>query len=131
MKRCLSTTRGVLAALLAGTFVLLWSAASFAGTPTLGADCGVGAAFVAASSDDAGKVTLGTSDPTLPVTGLCTLTFGVPFTTNAPACSATDETNSGGFPAPMGTRTTTTTLTLGLSTSSAPGDVISYICIAY
>jgi hypothetical protein len=129
MRRHLSKSRGVLTALLAGAAMVLWSAASFAATPTLGPDCGTGATLV--GSDDAGKVTLGTPDPTLPVTGTCTLTFGVPYSVNAPACSASNETNGGGFPAPMGTRTTTTTLVLGSSTGSNPGDVISYVCIAY
>jgi len=129
MRRYLSRTRSALTALLAGAAVLCWSNASFAGTPTLGSDCGVGAALVGTSSDAAGKVTLGTPDPTLPVTGTCTLTFGVP-TTNPPACSAINETNGGNFPAPMGTRTTNTTVLLG-STGSVPGDVISYSCADY
>lgn len=129
MRRYLSKTRGALTVLLAGAAVLCWSAASFASTPTLGSDCGVGASFVGASSDTAGKVTLGTPDPTLPQTGTCTLTFGVP-TTNPPACTATNETNGGNFPAPVGTRSTNTTVLLGPTGSNA-GDVISYVCVDY
>jgi len=114
--------------LIAGAIALLWSAAAFAGTPMLGADCGAGAAIV--GSDSAGKVTLGTPEHSATVTGLCTLSFGVPYT-NPPACSATNETNHGGFPAPMGTRTTNTTLVIGSAAGSAPGDIISYNCADY
>jgi hypothetical protein len=64
MRRQLSSTKGVLTALLAGTAVLLGSAAAFAGTPTLEPDCGIGATIV--GSDSAGKVTLGKPDPSLP-----------------------------------------------------------------
>jgi hypothetical protein len=114
--------------LIAGAFALLWSARAVAGTPLLGADCGAGAAIV--GSDAAGKVTLGNPERGGPVTGLCTLSFSVPYT-NPPACSATNETNHGGFPAPMGTRTTNTTLVIGSSAGAAPGDVISYSCADY
>jgi hypothetical protein len=129
MRRQLSGTKGVLTALLAGTAMLLWSAAAFAGTPTLGPDCGATGASIV-GSDSAGKVTLGVPDPTLPVTGTCTLTFSVPYT-NPPACTATNETNGGGYPAPAGARTTFTTLVIGSSVGSAPGDVISYVCAEY
>src|SRR5690242_7325034 len=98
MGRQLSSTKGVLSALLVGTAMLLWSAAAFAGTPILGPDCGATAASIV-GSDSAGKVTLGIPDPTLPATGTCTLSFSVPYT-NAPACTATNETNGGGYPAP-------------------------------
>jgi hypothetical protein len=129
MRRHLTRKRGALTAILAGTVVLCWSAISFAGTPTLGPDCGATAASIA-GSDAAGKVTLGVPDPLIPATGTCTLTFSVPYT-NPPACSATNETNGGGFPAPSGARTTSTTLVLGSSVGTAPGDVISYTCQEY
>jgi len=128
MRQQLSSTKGVLTALLAGTAVLLGSATALAGTPLLGIDCGTGA--VIAGSDSAGKVTLGTPDPLIPATGTCTLSFGVPYT-YPPACTATNETNGGGFPAPAGARTTYSTLVLGSSVGSVPGDVISYMCVGY
>ena len=127
MRGQLSSAKGVLTALLAGTTVLLWSAAALA-TPLLGIDCGTGAAIV--GSDSAGKVTLGIPDPTIPATGTCTLSFSVPYT-NPPACTATNETNGGGYPAPAGAKTTYTTLVLGSSVGSVPGDVISYMCVEY
>lgn len=130
MRRHLTRTRGALTALLAGAAMLSWSAIAFAGTPTLGTDCGAGAALIGSSSDAAGKVTLGTQDPTLPIPGTCTLSFGVPYP-DAPACSAMNETNGGGFPAPFGTRTTATALVLGSTSGSAPGDVVSYTCQDY
>jgi hypothetical protein len=129
MQRKKSKMTGLLGSLVAaGTVLLVWSAASFAGTPTLGTDCGTTA--IAVGSDTAGKVTIGTPDPLLPYTGTCTLTFGAPYP-NAPACTAMDETNGGGFPAPAGARTTPTSLTLGSTVGWAPGDVISYSCLDY
>jgi hypothetical protein len=125
MQRDRSKTIGAFVASVAGVFALLWSAAASAGTPTLEPDCGIGATI--AGSDSAGKVTLGKPDPSLQVSGTCTVTFGTPYT-NAPACSASNETNSGGFPTPMGTRTTAAALELGFS---VPGDVISYLCADY
>ncbi|MBV8358386.1 MAG: hypothetical protein JO189_10680 [Deltaproteobacteria bacterium] len=75
-------------------------------------------------------MTLGTLNRGDRVTGLCTLSFAVPYT-NPPACSATNETNGGGFPVPMGARTTNSTLVIGSAAGSAPGDVISYSCADY
>jgi hypothetical protein len=116
------TMRGT--AIVAATVVMLWSAASFAGTPTLGPDCGDGAALVGTSSDAAGKLTLGATPTT------CTLTFGAPYT-NAPACTGTNETNSGGTAVAVGTRTTATTIVLNAYVPWSPGDVISYMCLDY
>jgi len=114
----------VLTALLAGTVVLFWSAISFAGTPTLGPDCGsTGVAIV--GSDLAGKVTLGAG-----VAGTCTLAFSVPYP-NAPACTATNETNGGGSAVLVGARTTTTTMEMDGIMPWNPGDVISYMCQDY
>jgi hypothetical protein len=118
----------VFSILVASGILLLCSATSFAGTPQLGPDCGTAAAIV--GSDTAGKIILGTPDPEGPATGTCTLNFAVPYT-NPPACTATNETNGGGFPAPMGTRTTHTTLVIGSSAGSSPGDTISYVCADY
>lgn len=128
MRQQLPRTKSVATALLAGAAVLIWSAAAFAATPLLGVECGTGA--VIAGSDSAGKITLGTPDPLIPATGTCTLSFSVPYT-NPPACTATNETNGGGFPAPVGAKTTYTTLIIGSSVGSLPGDVISYSCASY
>ena len=118
----------LLTSFMAGAVLLVWSAASFAGTPTLGTDCGTTATSV--GSDTAGKVTIGVPDPLLPDTGTCTLTFGTPYP-NAPACTAMNETNGGGYPAPAGSRTTQTTLTLGSTVDWVAGDVIAYSCLDY
>jgi hypothetical protein len=72
-------------------------------------------------------VTLGKPDTTVQVSGICTVTFGTPYS-NAPACSATNETNAGGLPVSIGTRTTKSTLEIVLA---EPGDVISYLCLDY
>jgi hypothetical protein len=128
MQRYLAKTSGALRIMAASGILLLWSAVSFAGTPILGTDCGSTATII--GSDAAGKVTLGTPDPLIPATGTCTLTFSVPYT-NPPACAATNETNGGGFPTPMGTRTTNSTLVIGSSTGSPSGDVVSYACQDY
>ncbi len=115
-------------ALLAGTAVLLWSAASFAASPLLGPDCGSGAAIV--GSDAAGKVTLGAPAPGSPMAPACTLGFSVP-PLNPPACTATNETNGGGAAVAVGVRTTTTALEMDQLTPWNPGDVISYMCVGY
>ena len=128
MQRKKSKMTNLLTSVVAGTVLFLWSGASFAGTPTLGTDCGTTAASV--GSDTAGKVTIGTPDPLLPYTGTGTLTFGTPYP-NAPACTAMNETNGGGYPAPAGARTTQTTLTLGSTVGWAAGDVIAYSCTDY
>ncbi len=120
---------GALCTLIAGTLILMLSTISFAGTPSLGTDCGTGATIV--GSDSAGKITMGTPDPLIPTTGTCTLTFSVPYSANPPACSASNETNGGGFPASMGTRTNPTSLVIGSSNGFVPGDVISYTCQDY
>jgi hypothetical protein len=125
MRSRLSVTFSTLMALIAGAAVMLWSGASFAGTPTLGPDCGTGAALVGTSSDSAGKVTLGAG-----AAGTCTLIFGVPYT-NAPACTASNETNGGGYSTPLGTKTTATALVLGGLYPWVAGDVISYSCQGY
>ncbi len=120
MQRNSFTTTAI--TILAAMVLLLWSAESFAGTPTLGPDCGAGASIT--GSDSAGKVTLGTSPSS------CTLTFGVPYP-NAPACEATNETNGGGYSLAVGTKTTVSTLDLNSSMSWSAGDVISYLCQDY
>jgi hypothetical protein len=122
MRRHVTKTGGALAALLVGTVLMLWSAVSFAGTPTLGADCGTGAAIV--GSDTAGKVTVGQDVAT------CTLTFSA-AQVDAPACTATNETNSGGHAVSFGVRTTTTTMEMDGTYPWAAGDVVSYLCLDY
>lgn len=120
MRRNLSSTRGALAAILAGPVVLFWSAIVFAGMPTLGPDCGAaGAAIV--GSDSGGKATLGQG-----TTNTCTLTFSVPYA-NAPACMTTNETQG----RPVGVSTTTAGAVLTGPYPFNAGDVISYICASY
>jgi len=123
MRQLGSRTRGVLVTLFMGAVVLLWSAVSFAGTPTLGPDCGASASI--AGSDSAGKVTLGQG-----AASSCTVTFSVPYT-NAPACTASNETNGGGYSVALGTKTTPAGVVLGGSQPWADGDVISYVCVEY
>jgi len=117
----------VMGALLMGAVLLLSPATSFA-APSLGADCGAGASVV--GSDGAGKVTLGTG-----VAGnTCTLTFTVTLL-NEPACTAVNETNSGGHPGPVGTKSMPTTLVLDGNGSKAASltdrDVVSYLYVGY
>ena len=120
MRRLLSRTLEALLPPIAGAAVLLWSAASYAGIPALGADCGQSASIV--GSDSAGKVTLGAA-PSLS----CTLTFSVPYP-NAPACSATNETNG---PRALGATTTPSNAAIVTIYPWVAGDVISYLCVEY
>ncbi len=121
----LRTRRVITALLLAGAVLLLWPGTSFAAAPTLGPDCGAGASIV--GSDSAGKVTLGTGASN---TSSCTLTFASP-SVSAPACTAVNETNGGGYTTPVGTKSTTTTVTIGGALSWADRDVVSYLCVSY
>ena|SRR5712692_2636765 len=123
MRQYVSRRKSVVSALLAGTAMLLWSVASFAASPVLGPDCGTGAAIV--GSDSAGKVTLGTG-----VAVTCTLGFSVP-PLNPPACTATNETNGGGYAVGVGVKTTTTTMEMDGAAPWLTGDVISYSCTSY
>ena len=75
-------------------------------------------------SDSAGKVEIGTGART------CTLTFTLP-PLNAPACTATNETNGGGRPVMVGVRTTQTTLVMDPLDPWNAGDVVSYLCVGY
>lgn len=118
MRRHSSGARGALTAIVAGTAMLFWSAIVFAGTPTLGPDCGAGASIV--GSDSAGKVTLGVNHNT------CALSFSVSLP-NAPACMATNETNGHA----VGVSTTVAGAVLSGPYPFAAGDVISYICQDY
>jgi len=102
--------------------ITLGATISFAGTPILGADCGTGAAI--SGSDSAGKVTLGIG------VSSCTIEFSVPGDV-APACNATNETNGGGNPMAVGTKSTTTSVMLVSMTPWRAGDVVSYICEGY
>jgi hypothetical protein len=122
MRQDVSRTRAVLAALLAGATLLLSSPVAAVAAPVLGADCGTGASMVGA--DAAGKVTLGYNADT------CTITFSVAWP-NAPACTATNETNGGGRPAMVGVSTTKTALRMDPKYPWLEGDVISYLCVGY
>jgi hypothetical protein len=122
MRQKSSIARSALAAMSVGAVALVWSAASYAATPSLGPDCGTGAAIV--GSDSAGKVTLGDGATS------CTLAFSV-SPSNPPACTATNETNGGGSSVPVGTSTTTTVLELSSLYPWHAGDVISYLCLEY
>ncbi len=102
--------------------VLMLSATSFAGTPTLGAGCGSGATV--AGSDTGGKVTLGTGNT------YCILTFSGTYT-NAPACVATNETNGGAHAIAVGVKTSTTQLMIDAAAPWADGDTIAYVCSTY
>jgi hypothetical protein len=115
-------TTGLISALLVSTFILVLSAPSSAAVTTIGADCGVGATLV--GGDSAGKVTLGQGVST------CTVSFSA-TQANAPACTATNETNGGGHPIPVGLRTTTSGIVMDPAYPWSPGDVISYICVGY
>lgn len=121
MQRGVLRSRTLLVALLTGAAMLLWSAASFAATP--GADCGFGATIV--GDDQAGKVTLGQE-----ATNTCTLTF-LAASPNGTTCTASNETNGGGYSIPVGTKATKTAVVLGGRLPWVDGDVISYICVPY
>jgi hypothetical protein len=112
----------VLTSLIALALLMPCSVASAAAGPTLESDCGTGAAIV--GSDSAGKVTLGDG-----VTS-CTIDFSTQWP-NPPACTAVNETNGGGNPQSVGTKTTTATVVLGGYYPWVAHDVISYICMGY
>jgi hypothetical protein len=122
MQRNGCKTMGLIAATLASAFLLLWATAPFAAVTTIGTDCGSGATLV--GTDLAGKVTLGDGVTT------CTIVFSTTLA-NPPACTATNETNGGGNPIPVGTRSTTTTMVISPAYPWVPGDVISYVCVEY
>ena len=123
MRHRLSITTGALAAMMAGAALLILSATSFAGTPSLGSGCGSSGASIV-GSDTAGKVTLGTG------TGTCILTFSGTYT-NAPACMAMNETNGGAHAQAAGIKTTTTQLIIDSAAPWSDGDTIAYICSTY
>jgi hypothetical protein len=129
MRTHLTKTNGAMTALMAGAIMLFWSTISLAGTPTLGPDCGASGVAIA-GSDSAGKVTLGAPAVGASMASTCTLSFSVSYPT-APACSATNETNGGGFAVAIGARTTTTTIEIDAINPWVVGDVISYSCLDY
>jgi hypothetical protein len=118
--RALKRSRS-LTCLIALVVLMPYSVAS-AAAPTLEADCGTGATI--AGSDSAGKVTLGEGVTT------CTLEFSAQWP-NAPACTAVNETNGGGYSQAVGTKTTTETLVLGGYYPWVAHDVVSYLCMGY
>jgi len=115
---CRRTRRPIVVMAAAAVFML--SASAFAGTPRLGVGCGTGASIV--GSDTGGKVTLGSGS------GVCTLIFSGTYT-NAPACTAMNETNGGAQAVAAGVKTTTTQLTVAVPW--ADGDTIAYLCTMY
>ncbi len=123
MRHRVSITTTALAAAIAGAALLICSATSFAGTPSLGAGCGSSGASIV-GSDTAGRVTLGTG------TGTCILTFSGTYT-SAPACTAMNETNGGAHAVPAGVKATTTQLTIDSPAPWSDGDTIAYICSTY
>jgi hypothetical protein len=118
-----SRERSRLLIILSVLVLSIWcSVASAAVGPTLEADCGTGATIV--GSNSAGKVTLGEGVAT------CTLDFSTQWP-NPPACTAVNETNGGGNPQTVGTKTTSGTLVLGGYYPWVAHDVVSYICLGY
>jgi len=57
----------------------------------------------------------------------CTYTFNTPYTSNAPACTASDENN----PAPVQVAVSTTAVTFTIGTGGASGDKIDFHCFGY
>lgn len=116
------TSSHLLIGLLAIMTAMPCSVASAAAGPSLEADCGTGASIV--GSDSAGKVTLGDGAAT------CTVNFSTQWP-NPPACTAVNETNGGGNPQSVGTKTTNATVVLGGYYPWVAHDVVSYICMGY
>jgi hypothetical protein len=113
---------GALAVMMAATAVLILSATSFAGTPTLVTGCGAGASVV--GSDTAGKVTLGTGNT------YCVLNFSTAYT-NPPACVGMNETNGGAHAVAVGIKTSTSQMMIDAAAPWADGDTIAYLCQSY
>ena len=122
MRHRVSITYGALTAVMAGAALLILSATSFAGTPTLAAGCGTGATIV--GSDSAGKVTLGSGNT------YCIVNFSGTYA-HAPACVATNETNGGAHAIAVGIKTTTTQMMIDAAAPWADGDTFAYICSTY
>jgi hypothetical protein len=120
MRNRIVSRAGMLAVMATGA--LLWSAAAFAGTPSVGAGCGSGATIE--GSDAAGKVTLGDNNT------VCVLTFSTAFT-HAPACMAMDETNGGAHAVAAGVKSTQASLTFDAPAPWSDGDTIAYTCSSY
>ena len=95
--------------------------------PTLGPDCGVVSTLMTGSSNTAGKFVIGTLANGNQVSS-CTLTF---TSAHHRACSASDETDGGGYSIALGTETTDTTMKTSGLYSLADGDVISYQCSTF
>jgi hypothetical protein len=107
---------------MASSAAILFSTASFAGTPSLGAGCGTGATI--AGSDSAGKVTLGTGNT------YCVITFSTAYS-NSPACVGMNETNGGAHAISAGVKTSTTQLMFDAGAPWSDGDTLAYICSSY
>lgn len=111
-----------------GTKVLNWDSAghvllSGIGVPAV-SSCGT-APSVAAGSDNAGDVSMGTAN-----VATCTLTFAAAYT-NVPHCFASNRTSK--FVA-IAQATTTTLVIVGTNSGApfaVPGDVIDYVCLGH
>lgn len=103
----------------------MFASIAFAQPPTLGPDCGIGATI--SGSDKAGHVTLGNIDAQ--PNDLCTLTFSAPYA-KTPSCAASNETNGGGWSAPLGTISSKTQVVIGGSQPWSSGDAIAYLCVS-
>lgn len=88
-----------------------------AAVPTITAGCGAAPSAVV-GSNTAGRFTGGTG-----ANISCTITFSVPFVTNAPSCIANDETLSQLIQA------VATTTTLVINAATLTSHVVNYICI--
>ena len=113
---------GALTVMMVGAVVLILSATSFAGTPTLVTGCGSGASVV--GSDTAGKVTLGSGNT------YCVLNFSTAYA-NPPACVGMNETNGGAHAVAVGIKTSTTQMMIDAAAPWADGDTIAYLCQSY
>lgn len=111
-----------------GTDVINWDSAGHVLLAGIAApivsSCGT-APSVAAGSDNAGDITMGTTSPTT-----CTLTFAAAYT-NVPHCFAVNRTSQFVLIA----QATTTTLTIVGTNSGGkmanPLDVIDYVCLGH
>lgn len=112
---------GALAVIMAAA-VLILSATSFAGTPTLASGCGSGATIV--GSDTAGKVTLGANNT------YCVLTFSTAYS-NPPVCMGMNETNGGAHAVAVGIKTSASQMMIDAAAPWADGDTIAYLCQSY
>ena len=111
---------GTLTLAMTAAAMLLMSAPSFAGTPTLSGNCGATATIV--GTDMAGRITFGTSS------GICVLNFSGTYT-HPPVCTAMNETNGGSAAVAAGVTATRTQMIM--AAPWADDDTIAYMCQTY